>query len=260
MIGTATKLEKDFIRAHSEIVNDKETVRPLRVLSEAFDFVMNKYKENKDYKYIINQLKSIRQDMLIQNIKNDFSVKVYETSTLISLQNEDIENANITLSVLIKELYNTIHNENEYQFYRYYLLYNILYDIKEMNYIIQEDKFMLYKNNNKDIIDIMKAMNEKNYIRLFILFNKLNSEIERKMIIPFIDYYRVQAMIIIAYGFYTTIDINYLYEKIGGNSSNEEFFNFLKDIGVIIQESKMKCRESISKLKESKYLYKKYKL
>ena len=259
MIGTSTKLEKDYFRAHSEMINDAKNVRPLHVLVKAFDFVMNKYKENKDYKYILNQLKSIRQDMLLQNIKNDFCVKVYEASTEISIQNEDIENANITLSMLIKDLYNTIHSENDYQFYRYYLIYNILYDIKEMNYIIQEEKFISYKKRIRDIIDIMKAMNEKNYIKLFILFSKLNSEIERKMLIPFVVYYKIQAMILLSYGFYTVIDINYLYEKIGRDSTKEEFINYMKELGVIMIDTKVKCRESISILKSSKYLYKKYK-
>lgn len=259
MIGTSTKLEKEYFRAHSEMINDSENVRPLHVLVNAYDFVMNKYKETKDYKYILNQLKSIRQDMLLQNIKNDFCVKVYETSTEISILNEDMENANITLSMLIRELYNTIHSENEYQFYRYYLIYNILYDIKEMNYIIQEEKFISYKNRMRDIIDIMKAMNEKNYIKLFSLFSKLNSEKEKKMLIPFVVYYQIQAMIILSYGFYTMIDINYIYEKIGRDSTKEEFINFMKEIGVMMIDTKVKCRESISILKSSKYLYKKYK-
>lgn len=259
MIGTSTKLEKEYLRAHSEMINDSENVRPLHVLVNAYDFVKNKYKETKDYKYILNQLKSIRQDMLLQNIKNDFCVKVYETSTEISILNEDMENANITLSMLIRELYNTIHSENEYQFYRYYLIYNILYDIKEMNYIIQEEKFISYKNRMRDIIDIMKAMNEKNFIKLFSLFSKLNSEKEKKMLIPFVVYYQIQAMIILSYGFYTMIDINYIYEKIGRDSTKEEFINFMKEIGVMMIDTKVKCRESISILKSSKYLYKKYK-
>ena len=259
MIGTSTKLEKEYFRAHSEMINDSENVRPLHVLVNAYDFVMNKYKETKDYKYILNQLKSIRQDMLLQNIKNDFCVKVYETSTEISILNEDMENANITLSMLIRDLYTTIHSENEYQFYRYYLIYNILYDIKEMNYIIQEEKFNSYKNRMRDIIDIMKAMNEKNFIKLFSLFSKLNSEKEKKMLIPFVVYYQIQAMIILSYGFYTMIDINYIYEKIGRDSTKEEFINFMKEIGVVMIDTKVKCRESISILKSSKYLYKKYK-
>ena len=66
-------------------------------------------------------------------------------------------------------------------------------------------------------------------------------------------------MIILSYGFYTVIDINYLYEKIGRDSTKEEFINYMKELGVIMIDTKVKCRESISILKSSKYLYKKYK-
>ena len=60
-------------------------IRPLSVLERAFSFVMDKYRLNNDWSYISDQLRSIRQDLMVQSIRNDFTVLVYEENARISL-------------------------------------------------------------------------------------------------------------------------------------------------------------------------------
>ncbi len=104
MIGTCEKLEKNYLRLTSvyllyffvqsknELINllfqppDPSTVRPLSILEQAFPFVLNKYQSNNDWSYISNQLKSIRQDLMVQSIRNDFAVLVYEENARIALE------------------------------------------------------------------------------------------------------------------------------------------------------------------------------
>ncbi len=101
MVGTCQKLEKNYLRLTSVsyiYLNkfslnffkyqeaDPSTIRPLSVLERAFSFVMNKYRLNKDWSYISDQLKSIRQDLMVQQIRNDFTVLVYEENARISLE------------------------------------------------------------------------------------------------------------------------------------------------------------------------------
>ena len=65
---------------------DPSIIRPLNILEQAFAFVINKYQTNHDYSYISNQLKSIRQDLMVQSIRNDFSLLVYEENARIALE------------------------------------------------------------------------------------------------------------------------------------------------------------------------------
>jgi hypothetical protein len=101
LVGTCQKLEKNYLRltSVSSYSNlpiifqlffkfqeaDPATIRPLSVLERAFSFVMNKYRLQKDGSYISDQLKSIRQDLMVQAIRNDFTVLVYEENARISL-------------------------------------------------------------------------------------------------------------------------------------------------------------------------------
>ena len=64
---------------------DPATIRPLAVLERAFSFVMDKYRLNQEGSYICDQLRSIRQDLMVQAIRNDFTVLVYEANARISL-------------------------------------------------------------------------------------------------------------------------------------------------------------------------------
>lgn len=47
---------------------------------------MNKYQSQYDWSYISSQLKSIRQDLMVQSIRNDFTVLVYEENARLALQ------------------------------------------------------------------------------------------------------------------------------------------------------------------------------
>lgn len=101
-IGTCQTLEKSYFRLTSvgfflfDFENllillllkapNSSIVRPLAILEQAFEFVMNKYKLNNDWSYISSQLKSIRQDLMVQTIRNDFTVLVYEENARLALE------------------------------------------------------------------------------------------------------------------------------------------------------------------------------
>ncbi|KAK6202401.1 uncharacterized protein RJT21DRAFT_19432 [Scheffersomyces amazonensis] len=102
IVGRCQDLEKNYLRLTSE--PDPSRVRPQAVLEKSVKFVLNKYSENKTYSYIINQFKSIRQDLTVQHLKNDFAIYVYELNAKISLENGDLGEFNQCQSQL-KYLY-----------------------------------------------------------------------------------------------------------------------------------------------------------
>lgn len=82
--GLCTKLEKRYLRLTS--APDESTVRPPEILEKSFELVMNKWNTEHNYTYVCDQLKSIRQDLMVQHVRNEFTVKIYEAHARISLQ------------------------------------------------------------------------------------------------------------------------------------------------------------------------------
>lgn len=87
-MGKSTSIEKPYLRITGR--PDPESVRPEGILRKALCQFLEEYKQGrKTYDYLISQLKSIRQDLTVQHIRNAFTVEVYEENLKMSLFEKD---------------------------------------------------------------------------------------------------------------------------------------------------------------------------
>ncbi|XP_061372236.1 SAC3 family protein A isoform X2 [Gastrolobium bilobum] len=136
--GTCQEIEKRYLRLTS--APDPATVRPEEVLEKALLMVQN---SQKNYLYKCDQLKSIRQDLTVQRIRNQLTVKVYETHARFALEVGDLPEYNQCQSQL-----KTLYAEGIEGSYMEFAAYNLLCVI-------------MHSNNNRDLLSSMARLSDE---------------------------------------------------------------------------------------------------
>jgi hypothetical protein len=141
-----------------------EEVRPESILKKTLKLMSSKWKSGESYIYLLDQFKSMRQDLTIQKIKNEFTVKVYEVNARVSLYYKDLDQFNQCQSQLIN-LYKEKIKGNLVEFMAYRVIYNSLIETYEVEKVIH-DLFTTncyYEPEIINAMEIRKSLNEKNY-------------------------------------------------------------------------------------------------
>ncbi|KAI8802468.1 SAC3/GANP/Nin1/mts3/eIF-3 p25 family-domain-containing protein [Cladochytrium replicatum] len=170
IVGTSTKLEKRYLRLTS--APDPSTVRPLHILEQTLALLRQKWKDEGNYTYVCDQFKSLRQDLTVQRIRNEFTIRVYESHARIALEKKDLGEYNQCQGQLY-ELYKLgIPGGHVEEFLAYRILYMIHTKNKsELHGIILSLPAPPYSEPVQHALDVRKAVSTGDYHALFRLYH-----------------------------------------------------------------------------------------
>ncbi|XGW13885.1 hypothetical protein V3C99_000291 [Haemonchus contortus] len=226
--GTCQNIEKSFFRLTA--APDPSQVRPPEILEKSLDNVKEKYRAKAPYRYLSDQLRSIRQDLTVQRVRNYFTVQVYEINARIALENKDREEFNKCQSQL-KLLYNEIPGcSNEAEFIAYRLLYYIAMNnsldvsslLKGLTESLRADECVMFA------MRVRRAVSLGNYPTLFRLFKSAPKMCPYLMDL-FVERERKAALMQIFKAFRPSIPVSKVSEWLGmTESSLVEWLNLLE--------------------------------
>ncbi|SCU81805.1 LANO_0B04236g1_1 [Lachancea nothofagi CBS 11611] len=235
VVGRCQTLEKKYLRLTSEPKPD--LVRPLNVLKKAFELIMRKHKNKEaSYSYLCDQFKSLRQDLRIQIIENQFTLKVYQTHARLALENNDIGEFNQCQSRLgqLFELPNiTKSNLEEFVNYRilYYLMMNNHNSVNELKlkYLAAENLAVYRHPVVRHALEMARSLLVGDYHSFFKLYS-MTSGPSKCLVNTFINRERLRALDTISKS-YNQVPLSFLFPEFQlGNC--ETGLSFLSQLGL----------------------------
>jgi hypothetical protein len=225
VVGTNLSLEKSYFRLTAP--PKAETVRPEHVLKKTLDLLRKKWRTEKNYNYICNQFKSLRQDLTVQHIKNAFTVSVYETHARIALEKGDLGEYN-QCQTQLKALYAQNLAGHPAEFLAYRILYFVYTCNKtDMNDLLAElttaDKA---QESVRHALDVRSSLALGNYHKFFKLYLSAPN-MGAYMMDMFIERERLHALANISRA-YQSVALRFLTDELGFEDDNE-CHQFLED-------------------------------
>ncbi|KAF0923865.1 hypothetical protein E2562_007720 [Oryza meyeriana var. granulata] len=232
--GTCQEIEKRYLRLTS--APDPATVRPEHDLEKALSMVET---SQKNYLYKCDQLKSIRQDLTVQRIQNELTVKVYETHARLAMQAGDLPEYNQCQSQL-KRLYAEGIKGCYFEFSAYNLLCVMLHYNSKRDLL--SSLASLSKQTKQDeavrhALAVHSAVSSGNYVLFFKLY-KQAPNLNSCLMDLYVERMRFEAVKCMSKSYRPTIPVEYVAQILGflriDSEVSEECETWLKAHGAIL--------------------------
>ncbi|KAF9892235.1 hypothetical protein FE257_002012 [Aspergillus nanangensis] len=226
VVGRCQELEKNYFRLTS--APNPDTVRPLSVLVKTLDLLKKKWKRDNNYGYICDQFKSLRQDLTVQHIRNEFTVSVYEIHARIALEKGDLGEYN-QCQTQLRALYAQQLGGHPTEF----KAYRILYFIHTRNWTAMNDALADLTAADKrepavkHALDVRSALALGNYHRFFQLYLD-TPNMGAYLMDMFVDRERLSALAAICKAYKPDVKIRFITEELGFES-DEQSAHFILD-------------------------------
>ncbi|GAB5591521.1 hypothetical protein Unana1_06421 [Umbelopsis nana] len=213
IVGTSNILEKPYLRLTSAA--DPALVRPVPVLQKALVMLKKKWRKEENYSYICDQFKSIRQDLTVQRIQNEFTVQVYEIHARIALEKGDLGEYN-QCQTQLRELYRKGIAGHEQEFIAYRILY-LLYaqNYSDINALMKH----LTKAHKEDpaighALKVRSSIATGNYHRFFRLYLEAPN-MGGYLMDKFVERERITALKAMCKAFRPMVQTGYIIQELG---------------------------------------------
>ncbi|CXH79683.1 conserved Plasmodium protein, unknown function [Plasmodium berghei] len=185
-VGECKNIQKFFFRLTS--LPEKKNVRSFSVLKCTYAYILYKYNIDKNYKYVNEQFRSMRQDLNIQNIFHHDVINIYETNIRICIVNNDLFQFLQCINKLF-ELYQRLNiKKSKVEFLCYKLIYLTLQNMHQ-EFIIEYLTLSEEEKHNSNIqlcYYLNECIKNKMYLININMISPLNETENHEYI-----YYRV---------------------------------------------------------------------
>ncbi|KAL7584223.1 hypothetical protein Lser_V15G44309 [Lactuca serriola] len=226
--GTCQEIEKRYLRLTS--APDPATVRPEEVLEKALVMVQE---SQKNYLYKCDQLKSIRQDLTVQRIRNELTVKVYETHARLAIEVGDLSEINQCQSQL-QTLYAEGIKGCHMEFSAYNLLCVILHSKNNRDHLSAMSRLSVEARKDeavKHALAVRAAVTSGNYVLFFRLY-KIAPNLNTCLMDLYVEKMRYAAVKCMTRSYRPTLPVNYVAQVLGFQENGlEECTEWLKAHG-----------------------------
>ncbi|KAN0137152.1 SAC3/GANP/Nin1/mts3/eIF-3 p25 family domain containing protein [Lactarius tabidus] len=217
IVGTSQEIFKDYLRLTSD--PNPEQIRPYHVLQQSLTELKKRWRDKAPYNWICSQFKSLRQDLTVQRIKNDFTVAVYEIHARMALEVADMVEYNQCQSSL-KGLYELgiPGNDEEFTAYRILMLLHGR-NRSELNlYVSQLTPKQKASSAVKHALAVQRALALGNYHAFFELY--LNAPNMGAYIMDhFVDRERLRALLVMTKS-YQRLPLAFIHQELAFDSLN----------------------------------------